>query len=255
MGGAGSVGVGLPTGGTNGKDVILLVVEKNVDCCMKKKAVNATKIKIFSFLPNFIVFYFTIILLVGVIIGVAATHFVQSKKQQVLSVQSTKESYWFMLHRKSNIELLLRGIPGSQEQSALVRVFKVKTGVPGEKPTPLPKLLGKDYWIITKKEESKDNPETAPYFISLNIPVTDEEPYGPTSYTECINQFTGEKTQCNWILPGSFGLHGVNNDASRLSDYDLGSSGCIRHSDEDITYLYNLLNPEKEEIRYYIEDI
>ena len=67
-------------------------------------------------------------------------------------------------------------------------------------------------------------------------------------YTECNGQ-------CNWILPGAFGLHGVNGDLSRLSIENPGSSGCIRHSDEDITYLYNNLDPQKEEIRYYIEDI
>ena len=80
------------------------------------------------------------------------------------------------------------------------------------------------------------------------FPVSEEEPFGPTPYIECDGQ-------CNWILPGAFGLHGVNGNSEKLSEFDLGSSGCIRHSNEDITYLYNLLDPEKEEIRYYIEDI
>jgi hypothetical protein len=159
-----------------------------------------------------------------------------------------RETYWLFLHRKSNIEYLYRGIPGDRANSNLVKRFDVKSGIPGEKPTPLPKLLGKKYWIITKKESSADNPETAPYFLTLNIPVSDEEPYGPVPYEECNGQ-------CNWVLPGYFGLHGVNGDESRLSNEDQGSSGCIRHKDSDIRYLYNLLDPEKEEIRYYIEDI
>jgi len=29
----------------------------------------------------------------------------------------------------------------------------------------------------------------------------------------------------------------------------------VRHRDEDITYIYNLLEPEREEIRYYVEDV
>lgn len=166
---------------------------------------------------------------------------------EVLSNQ-IKSSHWLLLHRKSNLEYLYYGELGDSTNSKLLKTFKVKTGVPGEKPTPLPKLLNRDYWIITQKLESLENPETAPFFLTLNIPVTEEEPYGPTPYLEC-------KGQCNWVLPGYFGLHGINGDQTRLSDQDPGSSGCIRHRDEDITYLYNLLDPEKEEIRYYIEDI
>lgn len=157
-------------------------------------------------------------------------------------------SYWFILHRASNREYLYYGIPGDTSLSRVKKIFQVKTGVPGEKPTPLPKMLGRDYWLITKKEESFDNVETAPYFLTLDIPVTEEEPYGPMPYEEC-------KGQCNWILPGAFGLHGVNGDEYKISEFDPGSSGCVRHSDSDITYLYNLLDPKKVEIRYYIEDI
>lgn len=146
------------------------------------------------------------------------------------------------------MEFLYKGIPGETLKSELVRVFKVKTGIPNERPTPLPKLLNKKYWLITKKEESKDNTETAPYFLKLNIPVSQEEPFGPVPYKECYED------QCNWGMPGDFGLHGINGDESKLSIDDPGSSGCVRHRDEDITYLYNILNPEREEIRYYVLD-
>jgi lipoprotein-anchoring transpeptidase ErfK/SrfK len=157
------------------------------------------------------------------------------------------KSYWFVLHRKSNKEYLYTGIPGEVQKSTLVKKFTVKTGIPGERPTPLPQLVGRKYWVITKKEET-ENPETAPYFLTLNVPGIETEPYGPVPYNECAGQ-------CNWILPGAFGLHGVNDDNSRLSAENPGSSGCIRHSDADISYLYNILDPQKEEIRYYIEDI
>ncbi|MEK7518212.1 MAG: L,D-transpeptidase [Patescibacteria group bacterium] len=170
-----------------------------------------------------------------------------NKSTEVLS-SNTKSSYWFLLHRKSNVEFLYSGIPGEKDKSTLVKTFIVKTGILGQSPTPLPKLLGRGYWLITQKEESRDNPETAPYFLTLNIPVSDLDPFGPVPYNEC-------KGQCNWIVPGYFGLHGVNDNEKKLSEEDPGSSGCIRHFDEDIIYLYNLLDPEREEIRYYIEDV
>lgn len=159
----------------------------------------------------------------------------------------TQNSLWFKLHRKSNVEYLYEGVPGDETKSKVVRIFNVKTGRPGERPTPLPELLGKEYWIITAKKSS-NNPETAPYFISLNVPYTNTEPFGPVPYEECNGQ-------CNWILPGEFGLHGINGDLSRLAQENPGSSGCIRHTDADITYLYNLLEPAKNEIRYYISSI
>lgn len=158
------------------------------------------------------------------------------------------EKHWLLLHRKSNIEYLYKGVPGEKDKSKLTRAFQVKPGIPGERPTPLPQLVGREYWLITGKVETKDDPETAPYFLILDIPYSEEYPFGPTPYLECGGQ-------CDWILPGSFGLHGINGDPSRLAAENPGSSGCVRHTDEDITYLYNLLNPEKEEIRYYIEDI
>lgn len=163
--------------------------------------------------------------------------------------EQVKKEYWFLLHRKSNAEYLYKGIAGDVFSSDLVREFKVKTGIPGQRPTPLPKLVGREYWKIIKKEAQTgvDFPETAPYFLTLDIPAPSEEPYGPVPYVECNGQ-------CSWVLPGAFGLHGVNGDLSRLSPENPGSSGCIRHKDEDITYLYNLLDPEKEELKYYIED-
>lgn len=167
--------------------------------------------------------------------------------KDVLSVQ-TEENYWFLLKRKSNVEYLYKGVPGNTDKSEIIKIFNVKTGIPNERPTPLPEKLGREYWVITKKYESKDNPETSPYFLSLDIPVTDEEPFGPTPYDECGGQ-------CNWVLPGEFGLHGVGGDSTKLSVENNGSSGCIRHSDEGITYLYHLLEVEDHKIRYYIEDV
>lgn len=192
----------------------------------------------------------TILLLLFIIWYIGAG-FIENKahlaRQAVLSA-SESPRYWFVLHRKSEVEFLYFGEPGNNKKSQLVNTFAVKVGIPTERPTPLPQLVGREYWVIIHKTETKDNPETAPYFLTLNVPVTDQEPFGPTPYMECNGQ-------CNWILPGAFGLHGINGEESRISKQNPGSSGCIRHRDEDITYLYNLLNPEKEEIRYYIEDI
>lgn len=166
-----------------------------------------------------------------------------SKSSPIVS----NETYWFLLHRQSNTEELLKGTPGDKDKSTLVKEFKVKTGIPGERPTPLPSLVGREYWIITEKHP-ESAPETAPYFMTLDIPAPQQFPFGPSPYTEC----NGE--QCNWVVAGFFGLHGVGGDNSRLSASNRGSSGCIRHSNEDITYLYNLLDPANNEIRYYVED-
>ncbi|MBA3724351.1 MAG: L,D-transpeptidase [Candidatus Levybacteria bacterium] len=160
---------------------------------------------------------------------------------------TVKNDYWFVLHRQSQTEQLFQGIPGNQEKSQLIKTFVVKTGIHGERPTPLPQLLGREYWVITKKQPELSNPETAPYFITLNVPAPSEPPYGPSPYEECNGQ-------CNWVRQGDFGLHGVAGIPERLTDADPGSSGCIRHTDKDITYLYNLLELDKGEIRYYIED-
>lgn len=172
----------------------------------------------------------------------------QIKSEQEVQANRIQENFWFMLHRKSNVELLYKGVPGDARSSNLIRTFQVKTGAPNERPTPLPLILGREYWLITKKYETQQNPETAPYFLELDVPYSHEFPYGPSPYLECNGQ-------CNWEIPGPFGLHGINGDTKRLSFENFGSSGCVRHLDLDIKYLYNLLDPEKKEIRYYIKDI
>ncbi len=164
-----------------------------------------------------------------------------------VSYRSEKQLYWFLLQRSSNIEYLYIGNPGDKTMSKLIKTFLVKSGIPKERPTPLPQFVHREYWLLTKKYSS-DNPETAPYFLELNVPGIEQEPYGPSPYTECNGQ-------CNWVLPGSFGLHGVNGDLARLGTDNAGSSGCIRHTDADITMLFQLLDPENEEIRYYVRDI
>lgn len=190
-------------------------------------------------------------LLAGLVIASGVLFFSYRSATQTLKKEAlashVKNSYWFLLNRKSNIEKLYQGVPGDENKSSLIKTFTVKTGIPGERPTPLPKLLGKSYWTIVKKEIS-DNSETAPYFLTLDVPISDEWPFGPVPYLECNGQ-------CNWVTPGFFGLHGTGGHPEKLSIEDPGSSGCIRHKDEDITYLYNLLEPEKGEIRYYIRDI
>src|SRR5688572_20793004 len=111
--------------------------------------------------------------IIGGCLLVAATIFyVKTVSNKSLSPQSIpqKESYWLLLHRKSNKEYLFLGTPGQKERSKLIKTFTVKTGVPGENPTPLPQLLGKKYWTIVAKERVEDNPETAPYFLTLDIP-------------------------------------------------------------------------------------
>lgn len=168
--------------------------------------------------------------------------------QQSVKPGKMRNEYWFMLYRQSQKEELYQGTPGSKSQSILIKTFQVKTGRPGERPTPLPQLAGRKYWLLTEKREEKENPETAPYFLTLDVPGIEEAPFGPVPYTECGGE------QCDWILPGAFGLHGTAGHPEKLSEDDPGSSGCIRHRDEDITYLYNLLDPENNEIRYYIED-
>ncbi|MBI2443581.1 MAG: L,D-transpeptidase [Candidatus Levybacteria bacterium] len=192
----------------------------------------------------------------GLLIVVSLMFWVKYREDNVLTAEKRASAlYWMLLERKSNREFLYHGIPGDVTKSKRVRIFRVKTGVPGERPTPLPQLLGREYWFITKKYESSENPETAPYFLELDIPVLDEKPFGPMPYLECQGStLSGSDGQCNWILPGAFGLHGINGDPTRLGDDNPGSSGCIRHKDEDITYLYNVLEPEKHPVKYYIED-
>lgn len=220
----------------------------------KAKKITKTPIKkevsIFETV-NFITSYFSISRLILLAIILFSLGFFVG----IFSVQTkisadfvnTESNYWLLLNRKSNQEFLYKGVFGDKSKSELVRKFQVKVGVPGEKPTPLPELVGRKYWLVIDKFDAKDYPETAPYFLKLDVPVTDEEPYGPEPYLECSGQ-------CNWILPGFFGLHGINGEWDRLSNENLGSSGCVRHRDEDITYLYNLLDPKTQEIRYYVSD-
>lgn len=174
-------------------------------------------------------------------------NFQQQQKSFGSQTPKIKPYYWFLLERKSNLEHLYFGLPGDKNKSQLVKTFNVKAGIPGEKPTPLPQLLGRKYWLIIDKLDSRDNPETAPYFLILDVPVTNEPPYGPYPYEEC-------EKQCDWELPGWFGLHGTAGQPEKLSEQDPGSFGCVRHSDEDITYLYNLLEPKNNPVRYYIQD-
>lgn len=187
----------------------------------------------------------------SLVLGIAVTVLILGTLRQQSSTKirvNPAEKYWLLLHRKSNKEFLYFGIPGEAQKSKTVKTFKVKVGIPGERPTPLPQLLGRKYWLIVKKQKVDDNPETAPYFLTLDIPAPTTRPYGPTPYLECNGQ-------CDWVTYGEFGLHGINGDLSRLSSTNKGSSGCVRHMDEDITYLYNLLDPAHEEIRYYIQDV
>jgi len=179
---------------------------------------------------------------------IAGGFFYLNKSENINVQNKEKETYWFVLHRKSNTEEMFYGVPGDKLRSQLAREFKVKVGIPGQRPTPLPSLVGREYWNIIKKEPSFENLETAPYFLTLDIPAPSEPPFGPVPYTEC------DGMQCDWILPGAFGLHGTGGDRTKISEENEGSSGCIRHLDEDITFLYNLLEPEKESIRYYVED-
>ncbi len=188
------------------------------------------------------------IVLFAVCIGATIVASLYSAAQPAATTSPIRpKQYWFLLERKSNRELLYYGDPGKTDQSTLVRQFTVKVGIPGERPTPLPQLVGRAYWTIVNKEPT-DNPETGPYFLTLDIPTGDKWPYGPTPYMECNGQ-------CDWVTVGYFGLHGTGGDPARLSKEDPGSSGCIRHKDKDITYLYNLLHPQTEPVRYYVKDI
>ena len=165
-----------------------------------------------------------------------------------------EEGYWFLLHRsraggKQPSEELYKGAYGDKSQSKLIRTSVVNPGVAGKSPTPLPSLAGVSYWTVTAK---RINPEgdpkntLGPYFLAFDVPYSNQF-NGPLNYKECG---TDGATQCFWPEPGEFGLHGVGNVPSRLTD--LGSSGCVRHSNDAITEIYNILKNEKEEIRYYI---
>lgn len=188
-----------------------------------------------------------------VILGLFFSFRAYSSPDKNIIGDDMKYSYWFILHRASNREDFYLGVPGNKNLSKLIRSFSVKVGIPNSRPTPLPQLLNRDYWLIISKKVA-DDPETAPYFLTLDIPYSEELPYGPVPYLECEGPLSSGGKQCNWELQGEFGLHGVAGDEKKLSQKDSGSSGCVRHADSDISYLYAILDPEKENIRYYIED-
>lgn len=164
--------------------------------------------------------------------------------REALAQTTPTYTYWFSLARDIQVEVLYFGLPGEIHGSFPIGIYRVKTGIPDKRPTPVPQLIGRPYWLITKKYPT-ENPETAPYFLELDVPVSDGPPYGPVPYPECGGA-------CDWVLPGAFGLHGVNGDLKKLSVENPGSSGCIRHTDQDIRALYELLDPEKQEVRYYV---
>jgi lipoprotein-anchoring transpeptidase ErfK/SrfK len=188
------------------------------------------------------------IALVNISIGILMYLIIPKSTIAMPLTEINPTEYWLVLERKSNRELLYQGTPGDSSSSTLIKVFQVKVGIPDQRPTPLPEKLNREYWLITNKFETQDSQETAPYFLTLDIPYSEEFPYGPVPYNECNGQ-------CNWQLPGSFGLHGVASDSSKLAAENLGSSGCIRHHDQDIAFLYQLLDPETKPIKYYIQDI
>ncbi|HLL60780.1 MAG TPA: hypothetical protein VK338_03615, partial [Candidatus Nitrosocosmicus sp.] len=104
----------------------------------------------------------TIITIIFSVTIFSSLFYSKNKTEELLTNKPTTKSYWFILHRKSNQEMLYHGNPGDIEHSKLIKTFKVKTGIPGKRPTPLPHLLGREYWIIIKKERVENNPETAP---------------------------------------------------------------------------------------------
>lgn len=188
-----------------------------------------------------------LLLVIFVIVSFGTAYFWGNEQRDLSKYEVPRGEYWLILNRTTNEEILYFGKPGSQQESLPLKKFKVKDGVSGKRPTPRPQLLGRDYWLVVDKYESLDNPETAPYFLQLDVPVTSDWPYGPVPYMECGGQ-------CDWELPGYFGLHGVNGDNSRLSYENEGSSGCVRHSDEDIKFLFDNLDLSNGGVRYYVID-
>lgn len=114
----------------------------------------------FNKLKSTLALFFIFILVSGAYFFKTA---VADQSKEILS----QKNYWFLLHRKSNKEFLYFGEPGKANKSALVKNFDVKTGAAGKRPTPLPQLLGREYWLVVDKIDSKENPETAPYFFEF----------------------------------------------------------------------------------------
>lgn len=170
------------------------------------------------------------------------------------STDQNARGYWFQLHRsragKQPTEDLYHGVYGDALNSDHVMTSTVNPGIDGKSPTPRPDLLGKSYWVITKKEQNQGDAINlmGPDFLVLNIDYQNQY-NGPLGYNECG---PSRNEQCFWPTPGEFGLHGTGDTSSRLTDS--GSSGCIRHSNDAITSIYNLLKNESGEIRYYISE-
>lgn len=171
--------------------------------------------------------------------------------------QTPTDNYWFLLDRLNKKEYLFQGPVGVRDRKYLVREFTVLPGLSGQTPTPVPSKVTptREYWTFnsaTLKSPVGDISNGGqPGFLKLDIPY-DNSLGGPVPYLECGPSGT---SQCNWNTPGAFGLHGVDNNHPLT---DPGSSGCIRHNNTDIQYLYNLLsnvvNNNPNTIRYYIED-
>ncbi|MDO8487149.1 MAG: M23 family metallopeptidase [Candidatus Curtissbacteria bacterium] len=193
--------------------------------------------------------------------------------------------YWFLLDRLNKKEYLYQGVPGDKGKSQLVKTFavnpmKVNPGIPGGiedtiikpgepgylqrwgHPTPLPQKVGREYWTFTGVNPN-DPGIPGGKFLILDVPpsgtgCTNPDPNnkecgGPVPYIECG---PNRDEQCNWGgKSGQFGLHGV--DATHTLE-DTGSQGCVRHSTEDMDFLWNLLHDEipknRGQIRYYIQD-
>lgn len=177
--------------------------------------------------------------------------------------------YWFLMNRIGKYEILYKGEPGVISKSKVVKVSRVNPGSPGKEPTPLPQKVGSQkYWLttaglITYRPENEDAYyKFGPYFIPLNVPTSYRDPvcaneakakgevtedcYGP-KYEECG---ASGAEQCNWLTAGQFAIHGNN----RLDEE--GSAGCVRHMNDDISEIYNLLKAENKLVgtRYYVID-
>ncbi len=180
--------------------------------------------------------------------------------------QTLGNTYWFLLNRQKRYEILYKGTPEKITQSQVVKISTINPGSPGDEPTPIPQKLGKKFWSLTGEVRlhPQDSDPTGyekfgPYFIVLDVPFKNQpdpscnnngttDCYGPVPYKECGPSLD---QQCNWHTPGEFAIHG--ND--KLDPP--GSAGCVRHSNTDITEIYDTLNNAKainSNTRYYAID-
>src|SRR5688572_16212552 len=106
------------------------------------------------------------LIIILIMIAGAGGIFLNKPKIQKVSLQSDQQkvaqNYWFMLHRKSKKEFLYQGIPGDLANSTLVKEFQVNVGIEGQRPTPLPELVGRAYWNLIAEYDTAADPETAP---------------------------------------------------------------------------------------------